>query len=247
MTRRSFDLTNAPAGATHYDPASETWIKAENDRLRFWESQIGQWVRSCRSEMHAQSVEMPTFPTHEDWEHGEQRMGIIGPNGNTGEHYDGPADEDGSPTNNIPVMDIYAAPASAAQQYALANATRCPHTEATTEELKAFDELLGGPVQAETAFPSEGYEKLHDVYRDAHDQAAYHKGAERHANDRPFHKQRMQTISEGLNTADGMAYQVVKKVQEGLQMSDAGARRRELLGALNYLAGVVIFLDSKEG
>lgn len=95
-------------------------------------------------------------------------------------------------------------------------------------------------------FPAEGYERLHAVYRDAHHQAAYGKGNERHANDLPFHEQRMQTISHGLNSPAGMAYQVIKKLQEGLQMKDAGARRRELLGALNYLAGIVIFLDDRE-
>lgn len=95
-------------------------------------------------------------------------------------------------------------------------------------------------------FPAPGYERLHDVYQDAHHQAAYGKGNERHANDLPFHEQRMQTISQGLNSPDGMAYQVIKKLQEGLQMEDPGARRRELLGALNYLAGIVIFLDDRE-
>lgn len=95
-------------------------------------------------------------------------------------------------------------------------------------------------------FPAPGYERLHAVYQDAHHQAAYGKGNERHANDLPFHEQRMQTISQGLNSPDGMAYQVIKKLQEGLQMKDAGARRRELLGALNYLAGIVIFLDDRE-
>lgn len=100
--------------------------------------------------------------------------------------------------------------------------------------------------RAARKFPCEGYERLHAAYQDAHHHAAYEKGNERHANDLPFHEQRMQTISQGLNSPDGMAYQVIKKVQEGLQMEDAGARRRELLGALNYLAGIVIFLDDRE-
>ena len=95
------------------------------------------------------------------------------------------------------------------------------------------------------AFPCEGYEKLHNVFRDAHDHAAYQKGAERHANGLPFHEQRMQAISEGYDSPLGMAFQVEKKIREGLQMPDYGACRRELLGALNYLAGVVIFLDKK--
>lgn len=95
-----------------------------------------------------------------------------------------------------------------------------------------------------------GYEKLVAVFQAAHDQAAHGKGKERHANGLPFHEQRMQSISKTLASADGMAYQVVKKMTEGLQFDDHKRREKELLGAINYLAGIVIFfreaLDSKE-
>ena len=96
----------------------------------------------------------------------------------------------------------------------------------------------------------EGYEKLVAVFQAAHDQAAHSKGKERHANGLPFHEQRMQSISKTLASADGMAYQVVKKMTEGLQFDDHKRREKELLGAINYLAGIVIYfreaLDSKE-
>lgn len=95
-----------------------------------------------------------------------------------------------------------------------------------------------------------GYEKLVAVFQAAHDQAAHGKGKERHANGLPFHEQRMQSISKTLASADGMAYQVVKKMTEGLQFDDHKRREKELLGAINYLAGIVIYfreaLDSKE-
>lgn len=104
----------------------------------------------------------------------------------------------------------------------------------------------GHPEEAKP-FPGEGYERLFEVFREAHDQAAYGKGSVRHANSLPFHEQRMQTISRSLGSPLGMAYQVEKKMKEGLQMEDPDARRRELLGALNYLAGVVIFLDDQQG
>lgn len=94
-------------------------------------------------------------------------------------------------------------------------------------------------------YATPGYERLMDVFKDAHDQAAKGKGKQRHANDLPFHAQRMQRISESLDSPMGMAYQVQKKLQEGLQMKDPGARRAELLGAMNYLAGVIIFLDNQ--
>lgn len=116
----------------------------------------------------------------------------------------------------------------------------------------AVKAVKGAPENAKarrsegTPFPREGYQRLFEVFREAHDQAAYGKGAERHANNLPFHEQRMQMISRSLGSPLGMAYQVEKKIEEGLQMEDPEARRRELLGALNYLAGIVIFLDDQQ-
>ena len=86
-----------------------------------------------------------------------------------------------------------------------------------------------------------GYEKLVAVYQDAHDQAAKGKGDERHANGQPFHEQRMQQISGLLRSSDGMAFQAIKKLTEGLQFEDHARREAELLGALNYVAGIVIY------
>ena len=85
-----------------------------------------------------------------------------------------------------------------------------------------------------------GYEELEEVFSDAFHQAAYGKGAERHANDLPFHEQRMQTISKTLESDKGMAFQVIKKLTEGLQL-DHDRREKELLGAIVYLAGIVIY------
>lgn len=86
-----------------------------------------------------------------------------------------------------------------------------------------------------------GYEKLVAVFQAAHDQAAHGKGKERHANNLPFHKQRMQTISQTIDSEYGMVYQVTKKMTEGLQFTDHDKREAELLGAINYLAGIVIY------
>lgn len=86
-----------------------------------------------------------------------------------------------------------------------------------------------------------GYEKLVAVYQDAHDQAAKGKGDERHANGQPFHEQRMQQISGLLRSSDGMAFQAIKKLTEGLQFEDHARREAELLGALNYITGIVIY------
>ncbi len=90
-------------------------------------------------------------------------------------------------------------------------------------------------------FPTvEGYEHLQNVLWDALRQAAFGKGKERHANDLPFHEQRMQTISGLLNSDAGMAFQAVKKLTEGLQFSDPAAREKELLGAIVYIAGILV-------
>lgn len=85
-----------------------------------------------------------------------------------------------------------------------------------------------------------GYEALAKVLDDAFYEAAHGKGAERHANDLPFHEQRMQTISKALESDKGMAFQVIKKLTEGLQL-DHDRREKELLGAIVYLAGIVIY------
>lgn len=90
-----------------------------------------------------------------------------------------------------------------------------------------------------------GYEQLAEVLQAAFSQAAEGKGAERHANGQPFHEQRMQTISTLLDSDAGMAFQVCKKVTEGMALPHA-ARERELLGAIVYIAGMVIFHRQRE-
>lgn len=90
-----------------------------------------------------------------------------------------------------------------------------------------------------------GYEQLADVLQAAFNQAAEGKGAERHANGLPFHEQRMQTISTLLDSDAGMAFQACKKITEGMGLSHA-ARERELLGAIVYIAGMVIFHRKRE-
>lgn len=91
-----------------------------------------------------------------------------------------------------------------------------------------------------------GYERLTAVLKAAHDQATYGKGADRHANNLPFHEQRMQQISQLFDSPLGMAYQVAKKVAEGITLPTHDRQVAELLGAINYIAGIVIFLEDKQ-
>ena len=108
----------------------------------------------------------------------------------------------------------------------------------------AFKKFSESPSHRLTA--AQGYEQLVEVFAAAHDQAAYGKGKERHANGLPFHEQRMQGISDLVGSPDGMLYQLVKKTTEGLQFDSPEKREHELLGALNYLAGIVIWLRRHE-
>lgn len=85
-----------------------------------------------------------------------------------------------------------------------------------------------------------GYEALAAVLREAYDQAA-----ERHANDLPFHEQPMQQIARrrGLGFLLGQADKKTEEAQGMLERGERAAWRREILGAINYLAGALIYVD----
>lgn len=105
--------------------------------------------------------------------------------------------------------------------------------------------MASSSLADQSLIPEFGYERLVAVLKAAHDQAAKGKGFDRHANGLPFHAQRMQQISHLLDSPDGMAYQVCKKVAEGLALPGHERKVAELLGAINYIAGIVIFLEDK--
>lgn len=88
-----------------------------------------------------------------------------------------------------------------------------------------------------------GYEKLQDVLERAYLQAATGKGKERHANDEPFHEQVMQTGAQRFGHG-ALLFQAFKKSEES-QRLPLDRAVNELLGAINYLAGAVIALESK--
>lgn len=90
------------------------------------------------------------------------------------------------------------------------------------------------------------YQSLRRVLDMAYAQAAEGKGAERHAGGLPFEEQPMQTISRLLRSERGMAFQAIKKIQEGLNLPTTDRKVHELLGAINYLAGIVIYLETQE-
>lgn len=90
-----------------------------------------------------------------------------------------------------------------------------------------------------------GYEDLAEVLTAALMQAATGKGSERHGNGLPFADQPMAEITR----AHGLGFplgQCEKKGREAAGMVSRGefdAARRELLGAINYLAGAALALN----
>jgi hypothetical protein len=117
--------------------------------------------------------------------------------------------------------------------------------------IELMDSLFSGKPGWEDEKPSSpfpdypGYESLISVLNMALDQSAAGKGKERHAQGQPFEDQPMQRISQLLNSAEGMRYQVMKKTQESARMEKDPAIQ-ELLGAINYAAGTIIFLQNKK-
>lgn len=91
------------------------------------------------------------------------------------------------------------------------------------------------------AFNVPGYEQLAEVLEAAYHQAARGKGAERHADGLPFHQQPMQTGSDLLGTDAGLAFQAIKKIREGRKFEEFDRLERELLGAIVYVAGMIIW------
>lgn len=90
------------------------------------------------------------------------------------------------------------------------------------------------------------YASLYSVLSRAYQQASSGKGNERHGQALPFEQQPMQSISGLLGTHGGLLYQAVKKVQESQRLPHDAAVF-ELLGAINYLAGAVVYLEQKTG
>jgi hypothetical protein len=87
-----------------------------------------------------------------------------------------------------------------------------------------------------------GYEPLAEVLDQALWQAQYGKGKDRHASGEPFVDQQIVKICEDLGSPQFAIGQARKKSRESLRL-DHGHARRELLGAINYLAAAVIVLE----
>lgn len=87
-----------------------------------------------------------------------------------------------------------------------------------------------------------GYEPLAAVLDEALAQAQSGKGKERHASGEPFLGQPIISICEELGSGQFAIGQAAKKSRESLRLPPDRARR-ELLGAINYLAAAVLVID----
>jgi len=85
------------------------------------------------------------------------------------------------------------------------------------------------------------YYDLFIVLQKALYQAQDGKGAERHGNGLSFTEQPALTITRAVGLGFPLG-QAMKKIQESQRM-DPDAAKRELLGAINYLAAAVLFLN----
>ena len=122
-----------------------------------------------------------------------------------------------------------------------------PHIVGSTEwceHERANMRKAAAPKAPKAPGPQPGYESLAAVLQRALDQAQCGKGAERHATGVPFDQQPMQSISKLVGSADGLIYQAIKKAQESQRLPE-GRDIAELLGAINYLAGAIIYKEAQ--
>lgn len=89
----------------------------------------------------------------------------------------------------------------------------------------------------------EGYETLQEVLERAYEQASTGKGNDRHSTGQPFDKQPMLTIQGVVGPGFALG-QAMKKMEEAMKLPP-GKDISELLGAINYIAGAIIYLERK--
>ena len=127
----------------------------------------------------------------------------------------------------------------------------CGHYERRTEGPPCSDcvendkWLPVGVVAPLVQHKAANYLPLREILNRAYDHAAAGKGAERHATGQDFAHQPMQTISDLVGDNHGCLFQAIKKCQESTRLPKERAVH-ELLGAINYLAGAIIFLEKGE-
>jgi hypothetical protein len=104
-----------------------------------------------------------------------------------------------------------------------------------------LDDVDEGTEEFRSVFVKPEYSDLFEVLRNALEEAQEGKGAVRHGNGLSFMEQPALTITRAVGLGFPLG-QAMKKIQESQRMEPEAAKR-ELLGAINYLAAAVLFLD----
>ena len=101
------------------------------------------------------------------------------------------------------------------------------------------------PITQREPMGDDLYDKLAGVLADALLQASNGKGKERHARyGERFEDQRMMRIARSIGP-EFLAGQATKKIEESMGMDDPRRSVHDLLGAINYIAGLVLFMRER--
>lgn len=91
-----------------------------------------------------------------------------------------------------------------------------------------------------------GYEPLAAVLKEALDQAQAGKGKRCHANGKPFIDQPIMTGAREAGMG-GLVFQARKKILEAMNCSDDERAIADMLGAINYVAAMVLLRRENAG
>lgn len=107
---------------------------------------------------------------------------------------------------------------------------------------------IGFDEKTDISFNDPNYETLARVLKGAYNQAASGKGRERHANDKKFEDQPIMTIAKdhGLGFLSGQAEKKLKEAHTLLKLKGKEAAIRELYGAINYTAALILAIENME-
>jgi hypothetical protein len=109
------------------------------------------------------------------------------------------------------------------------------------DEEEWLDDVDEGTEEFRSVFVKPEYSDLFEVLRDALEEAQEGKGAVRHGNGLSFTEQPALTITRAVGLGFPLG-QAMKKIQE-CQRMEPDAAKRELLGAINYLAAAILSLE----
>ena len=119
--------------------------------------------------------------------------------------------------------------------------TECPTCKDGVCQCAPDEEDWLDPDNWHSVNVAHGYFPLFSVLNDALNEAQVGKGEERHGNGLSFTEQPALSITRAVGLGFPLG-QAMKKIQESQRM-DTDAAKRELLGAINYLAAAVLFLN----